>query len=123
MGHPPGQDDFGMPDRVGFEFLLLEPFVEYSDMVFRKPFFDKEEIDRSIGRKTPERIQRERNHTHLFLYVADIAIQRQWAEELERNWRKRIATEFPKFEARTAWDDNGQEVILTFWVVTRSAAA
>ena len=118
-----GEDDFGKPDREGFEGLLSEPFVKYRDMVFVKGTFDKDEVDRSIETKTPERIQREQNHTHLFLCVADIAIQRQWAEELERSWRKRITTEFPKFAARTAWDDNGQEVILTFWVVPRSATA
>lgn len=123
MGHPPGEDDFGKPDREGFEGLLSEPFVEYRDMVFQKAFFDKMKIDRSIGRETPEQVQRYENHTHLFLYVADIAIQRQWAEELESSWQKRIAIEFPEFTARTAWDDNGQEVILTFWVVPRSATA
>ena len=69
-------DDFGKPDRAGLEALMREPIVQYRGMIFRKAAFDPFSIDSLLKSKPPEELQRELNHTHLFLYAADIEVQR-----------------------------------------------
>ena len=110
------RDDFGKPDREGFMALLSEPIVQYKGMLFRKGSFDQELINRRLAIKSPEAVQRERNHTHLFLYAADLSTQRDWAHELERHWLKRFESDFPKLRVHIEREDNGQEVIVTLWV-------
>ena len=110
-------DDFGKPDTEGFSTLLSEPLVRYEGMVFRKRAFDKSRIESSLVNRSPEEVQRQYNHTHMFLYAEDVEIQREWARELERNWRERIDAEFPGLKVGTDRQDDGQEVIATFWVL------
>jgi len=110
------RDDFGKPDREGFMALVSEPIVPYKGMLFRQGSFDQDLIDRRLAMKSPEAVQRELNHTHLFLYAGDIRIQRDWAQELERHWSKRFGAAFPKLGVQVEREDNGDEVIVTFWV-------
>lgn len=107
---------FGEPDRKGFEMLFAEPFVEYRGMIFTQPLFDKAAIDWRLDEKSPEQVQREMNHTPLILYVGDIDTQRKWAEELKNSWRQRIESEFPAYRVSFNQDDNGKDVVVTFWV-------
>ena len=109
-------DDFGKPDREGFDALLREPFVLYQSMIFRKGAFDKAAVELNLESKSPKEVQRELNHTHLFLYAVDIKLQRQWSNELESNWRDKIRNQFPNFAIHIDQEDNGLEVIATFWV-------
>jgi hypothetical protein len=108
-------DDFGKPDREGFMALLSESIVQYKGMLFRKGSFDQELIDRQLEIKSSKEVQRELNHTHLFLYAADIRIQRDWAQELENAWAKRFEGDFPRLRVHIEREDNNGEVIATFW--------
>lgn len=89
-------------------------------MLFRKSFFDPALIDLRLRHLTSEEVQRQFNHTHLFLYAADVRVQRQWAHELETFWSSRFETEFPSAKVHVNHEDNGQEVIVTFWKVVDS---
>ncbi len=89
-------NDFGTPDREGFEALLAAPFVEYSGMLFRQRSFDAATIDKLLQTATQEQVQRHHNHAHLFLYAANIDIQRQWAKELEMVWSTDLHQSFPQ---------------------------
>jgi hypothetical protein len=114
-----GYDDFEKPDREGFMALLSEPIVYYKGMLFRKGSLEPELIDRRLKIKSPEEVQRELNHTHLFLYAVDLSTQRNWAQGLERHWLRRFASEFPKLRVHIEREDNGEEVIVTFWTGTK----
>ncbi|MBI4497293.1 MAG: hypothetical protein HY689_05275 [Chloroflexi bacterium] len=116
-------DEFGKPDRAGFEALLFEPFQEYRGMLFRKSAFDPTLIDRRLQTLPPEEVQREINHTHLFLYAADMQIQRQWTHELEQCWSSRLAAEFPSVRVKLLREERPEEIIVTFWKVSISAEA
>lgn len=110
-------DEFGKPDRAGFEALLSEPFREYRGMLFRKSTFDAGLIDRRLETATAEDVQRELNHTHLFLYAEAVQVQRKWTRELEQRWSSRFAAEFPSAKIQIQKEDKAQEVIVTFWDV------
>lgn len=114
------RDDFDKPDPEGFMALLSEPIVYYKGMLFRKGSLEPELIDRRLKSKSPEEVQRERNHTHLFLYAVDLSTQRDWAQKLERHWLKRFESDFPKLRVHIEREDNGEEVIVTFWAGTKA---
>ena len=111
------QYDWGTPDPEGFDALLHEEFVEYRGMLFRKGSLNKSQVDRRLKEKLSQEVQREFNHTHLVLYVADIEIQRQWSQELQDVWAKRVKSEFPDLKVEFTRNDNGREVIVTFSTV------
>lgn len=114
------RDDFDKPDPEGFMALLSEPIVYYKGMLFRKGSLEPELIDRRLKSKSPEEVQRERNHTHLFLYAVALSTQRDWAQKLERHWLKRFESDFPKLRVHIEREDNGEEVIVTFWAGTKA---
>lgn len=111
------QYEWGTPDPEGFDALLHEEFVEYRGMIFRKGSLDKSQVDRRLQEKSTQEVQREFNHTHLILCVAEIEIQRQWSHNLEEVWARRIGSEFPDMKVEFSQNDNGQEVIVTFWTI------
>lgn len=108
-------DEFGKPDREGFQALFAEPFEEYRGVLFCRSGFDPVRANHRLKTRTPEEVQREFNHTHLFFYAADIQVQRQWARELEKVWSFRFAKELPSAQVKLHQEDNGQEVIVTLW--------
>ncbi|MBI3330451.1 MAG: hypothetical protein HYZ81_27545 [Nitrospinae bacterium] len=112
-------DDFEKSDRDGFMALLSEPIVSYNGMLFRKGSFEPKSIDHRMKNKRPAEVQRELNHTHLFLYAVDLRTQQDWAQELERHWLKRCESDFPKLRVHIERADNGEEVIVTFWAETK----
>ena len=113
-------DNFGKPNPEGFQLLLTESFVEHKGMVFCKRSFDKKKIERLIEEEAPEQIQRWLNHTHMFFYAADIEIQRQWAQEVEKTWAESLRRGLPHLEIIFDRDDNGSEVIVTFWAKSQA---
>ena len=91
----PQLDRFGEPDREGFDVLLASEFVSNNGMLFRKATFKPDDIDSQLLAKSGVIVQREFNHTHMFLYAADIGVQREWCNELKAVWQERLASEFP----------------------------
>ena len=100
--------NFETPDREGFEYLLNPELMFYRDMLFVKSSgFNPKEIDKTAKDLGAAGAQRFFNHIHLMLYAHDYHLQRQWADELERAWRKCIESEHPEWVLITERKDDG----------------
>ena len=117
---PKKRYNFETPDREGFEYLLSPELMFYRDMLFLKSSgCNQKEIDKILKDLGSAGTQRFFNHVHLMLYAYDYNLQRQWADELERAWRKRIESEYPEWVIITERKDDGYDIEVTFRIARK----
>ena len=112
--------DFETPDREGFEYLLNPEMIFYQDMLLMKsPGLNPKEINKTVKDLGVAGTQRFFNHVHLMLYAYDYNLQRQWADELEQAWRKRIESQYPEWVSIIERKDDGYDIEVTFRIARR----
>jgi len=108
---------FDQPNREGFESLIRGEFLRRDGMVFCASMFDYEDYVRLKKKGMSNKdIQKYFNHVHLFGYVSDVAVQREWANELKDAWAKTLHEHYPEERVHVDIEEDGFDVVVSLYI-------